>query len=380
VQEQPKPLYNSGMKTLQVELGDRSYPIYIGSGLLQQADLLLQHIPGQQVLVVSNETVAPIYLDQVQESLRDLQQDAVILPDGEQFKTLDTCNLIFDALLKKHFNRTVTLIALGGGVVGDITGFAAACYQRGVHFIQIPTTLLAQVDSSVGGKTGVNHPLGKNMIGAFYQPRCVIADTATLDTLDDRQLSAGIAEVIKYGLICDLDFFAWLERNIDKLLAREHDALSHAIEVSCRIKAEIVAADERESGQRALLNLGHTFGHAVETGTGYGSWLHGEAIAVGMLMAADLSARHGWLNENDLQRIRALLLRARLPVAAPEQISTREFLDLMAVDKKVLTGKLRLVLMKSMGHSVVTDQFDHKLLLDMLEQFPRQPNAVQVSA
>ena len=368
------------MKTLQVELGDRSYPIYIGSGLLQQADLLLQHIPGQQVLVVSNETVAPIYLGQVQESLRDLQQDAVILPDGEQFKTLDTCNLIFDALLKKHFNRTVTLVALGGGVVGDITGFAAACYQRGVHFIQIPTTLLAQVDSSVGGKTGVNHPLGKNMIGAFYQPRCVIADTTTLDTLDDRQLSAGIAEVIKYGLICDPEFFAWLERNIEKLLARDHDALSHAIEVSCRIKAEIVAADERESGRRALLNLGHTFGHAVETGTGYGAWLHGEAIAVGMLMAADLSARHGWLNENDLQRIRALLLRARLPVAAPEQISTREFLDLMAVDKKVLTGKLRLVLMKSMGDSVVTDQFDHKQLLDMLEQFPRQPNAVQVSA
>lgn len=368
------------MKTLHVELGDRSYPIYIGSGLLQQPELLLQHIQGQQVLVVSNETVAPIYLDQVQQSLRDLQQDAVILPDGEQFKTLDTCNLIFDALLQKRFNRTATLIALGGGVVGDITGFAAACYQRGIHFIQIPTTLLAQVDSSVGGKTGVNHPLGKNMIGAFHQPRCVIADIATLDTLDDRQLSAGIAEVIKYGLIRNPEFFEWLEQNMDKLLARDRDALSHAVEVSCRIKAEIVAADEREGGQRALLNLGHTFGHAVETGTGYGAWLHGEAIAVGMLMAADLSARHGWISDKDLQRIRNLLQRARLPVAAPEQVSTRQFLDLMAVDKKVLTGKLRLVLMKSMGHSVVTDQFDQELLVAMLEQIPRQPTAVQIHA
>lgn len=368
------------MKTLHVELGDRSYPIYIGSGLLQQPELLLQHIQGQQVLVVSNETVAPIYLDQVQQSLRDLQQDAVILPDGEQFKTLDTCNLIFDALLQKRFNRTATLIALGGGVVGDITGFAAACYQRGIHFIQIPTTLLAQVDSSVGGKTGVNHPLGKNMIGAFHQPRCVIADIATLDTLDDRQLSAGIAEVIKYGLIRNPEFFEWLEQNMDKLLARDRDALSHAVEISCRIKAEIVAADEREGGQRALLNLGHTFGHAVETGTGYGAWLHGEAIAVGMLMAADLSARHGWISDKDLQRIRNLLQRARLPVAAPEQVSTRQFLDLMAVDKKVLTGKLRLVLMKSMGHSVVTDQFDQELLVAMLEQIPRQPNAVQIHA
>ena len=281
------------MKTLTVDLGDRSYPIQIGQGLLDEADLLTAHISGRQVMVVSNTTVAPLYLDRVLASLDGLETATVILPDGEQYKTLDTLNTIFTALLEQRFNRGCTLVALGGGVVGDITGFAAASYQRGVAFLQVPTTLLAQVDSSVGGKTGVNHPLGKNMIGAFHQPGCVVIDTDTLDTLDDRQLAAGLAEVIKYGLIYDADFFAWLEENVSAIMARNKMALARAIERSCTIKAEIVAADERESGMRALLNLGHTFGHAIETGTGYGNWLHGEAVATGMLMAVDLSARHG---------------------------------------------------------------------------------------
>ena len=302
------------MQTLVVELGERSYPIYIGPGLLGRADLLRPHIPGRQVLVVSNETVAPLYLEQAEAMLAGLQHAAVILPDGEQYKTLEVLNRVFDALLEQRFGRNCTLIALGGGVIGDMTGFAAACYQRGVHFIQIPTTLLAQVDSSVGGKTGVNHPLGKNMIGAFYQPRCVLADTDTLNTLPDRELSAGLAEVIKYGLIRDLPFLEWLEAHLEELLERQPAALVYAIEQSCRNKAEIVAADERESGLRALLNLGHTFGHAIETGMGYGLWLHGEAVAAGIRMAADLSARLGWLQPDELERVIELLRRARLPV------------------------------------------------------------------
>lgn len=359
------------MKTLNVALGSRSYPIYIGTQLLGNASLLEPHISGKQVMVVSNETIAPLYLEQTLQGLKNFHTESVILPDGEQYKTLDTANLIFDALLQKRFNRTATLIALGGGVVGDITGFAAACYQRGIAFIQIPTTLLAQVDSSVGGKTGVNHPLGKNMIGAFHQPQCVIADTDTLNTLDDRQLSAGIAEVIKYGLIRDVEFMHWLEENITDLKSRKPAALAYAIERSCRNKAEVVAADEKESGQRALLNLGHTFGHAIETGCGYGTWLHGEAVAIGMYMAAELSARMQWIEPGDVERTKDLLEKAGLPTLPPAGMETQQFLDLMAVDKKVLAGKLRLVLLRGIGNAVVTDDFDHDCLDLMLQQMPR---------
>ncbi|MFV1973187.1 MAG: 3-dehydroquinate synthase [Thiohalobacterales bacterium] len=354
------------MKTLTVDFGARSYPIHIGQQLLQQPELVTKHIHGRQVMVVSNETVAPLYLDTVLALLDDFDVATVILPDGEQYKNLDTLNTVFDALLEQRFNRGCTLAALGGGVVGDITGFAAASYQRGVAFLQFPTTLLAQVDSSVGGKTGVNHALGKNMIGAFHQPGCVLIDTDTLDTLDDRQLAAGIAEVIKYGLIHDADFFHWLEQHMADLKARDKQALAYAIEHSCRIKAAIVAADERESGLRALLNLGHTFGHAIETGTGYGNWLHGEAIATGMLMAADLSARHGWVSSADVERIAALLQQADLPLQPPAEMDADRFTRLMSVDKKVLDGGLRLVLLKSIGQAVVTDDFETRLLDETL--------------
>ncbi len=355
------------MQTLRVELGDRSYPIYIGAELLAQAALYRPHISGSQVMIVTNETVAPLYLEPVRAALEGLSVAELILPDGEAYKTLAVLERIFDALLERRFSRRCTLVALGGGVIGDMAGFAAACYQRGVPFIQVPTTLLAQVDSSVGGKTGVNHPLGKNMIGAFYQPQAVIADTASLDTLPDRELSAGIAEVIKYGLIRDPDFFAWLEAHLDGLLGRDRASLAHAIERSCRNKAEVVAADEREAGQRALLNLGHTFGHAIETGMGYGEWLHGEAVAAGMAMAAQLSRRLGWIEATAEQRIRALIGRARLPVTPPSALGPEDFLRLMAVDKKVLEGKLRLVLLRGIGEAVVTEDFDPRALRATLE-------------
>ncbi len=358
------------MKTLHVELGDRRYPIYIGPDLLDRADLWRAHIPGQQVLVVSNTTVAPRYLDRARAALAGLRHEAIILPDGEQFKTLDVLNEVFTALLGQRFDRNCTLLALGGGVIGDMAGFAAACYQRGVPFIQIPTTLLAQVDSSVGGKTAVNHPLGKNMIGAFYQPLCVVADTETLTSLPDRELSAGLAEVIKYGLIRDLPFLEWLEQHIERLLAREAAALTEAIERSCRNKAEIVAADERETGDRALLNLGHTFGHAIETGLGYGRWLHGEAVAAGLLLAADLSARLGWLGGEQVARVRALLARARLPLEPPAELAADDFLRLMAVDKKVKDGQLRLILLRGLGRGVIADGIDPRLLRATLTQRP----------
>lgn len=354
-------------RTLHLDLGERSYPIYIGPQLLKQPELYQPHIRGRQVMLVSNETVAPLYLDTVKAALTGYRIAQVILPDGEEYKNLDILNRIFDALLEHRFNRNCCLVAVGGGVVGDMTGFAAASYQRGVDFIQVPTTLLAQVDSSVGGKTGVNHRLGKNMIGAFHQPRCVLADTDTLSTLDDRQLAAGLAEVIKYGLIADADFFTWLEDNIDRLRARETDALIYAIERSCRCKAEIVAADERESGKRALLNLGHTFGHAIETGMGYGNWLHGEGVAAGMAMAADLSARHGWISASDVERIRTLLSRAKLPVAPPPEISRQQFLDLMAVDKKAVDGGLRLILLEAIGGARISADYDPRLLEDTLD-------------
>jgi len=355
------------MITLDVALGDRSYPIYIGSKLLGKAALIQQHLSGKEVLVVSNETVAPLYLEKLLASLAGYRTESVILPDGEQYKNLEQLNNIFTALLEKRMSRQTTIVALGGGVIGDMAGFAAACYQRGIPFVQVPTTLLAQVDSSVGGKTAVNHPAGKNMIGAFYQPKCVIADTDVFSTLDDRQLSAGIAEIIKYGLIRDEAFLLWLEENMEALVARDTDALVYAIERSCINKAEVVAADEHERGQRALLNLGHTFGHAIETAMGYGEWLHGEAVAVGMYMAADLSARLGWLNKADVARIEKLLKSANLPVKGPS-ISVEKMKDLMAVDKKVLDGQIRLVLLKAIGGAVVTDDFDSTLLDQTLEQ------------
>lgn len=350
------------MRTLNLDLGDRSYPIFIGEKLLGDGALIRPYIGGKRVAIVTNEVVAPLYLEAVKTSVAAFDPVVVVLPDGEAYKTLDTLDRIFTAMLQARCDRKTTIVALGGGVVGDIAGFAAACYQRGVPFIQIPTTLLSQVDSSVGGKTGVNHRLGKNMIGAFHQPRCVVIDTRTLDTLPDNELSAGLAEVIKYGLIRDPAFFEWLENHMPRLLARDPEALSDAIERSCRNKAEVVVADERESGVRALLNLGHTFGHAIETGMGYGAWLHGEAVAAGMAMAAELSRRLGWLLQHDVARIDALLARARLPVKAPAALSTARFRDLMAVDKKVQDGALRLVLLRAIGEAIITSDYPEYLV------------------
>jgi 3-dehydroquinate synthase len=358
---------SSASKKVQVQLGDRSYPIYIGSGEIQRADIA-SHIAGQKVLIVSNETIAPLYLELVEKQLAGLQVDKVILADGEQYKNLDNLNLIFDQLITCHHDRKTTLIALGGGVVGDMTGFAAASYQRGVPFIQIPTTLLAQVDSSVGGKTAVNHALGKNMIGAFYQPQAVIIDTDTLSTLSDREFSAGLAEVIKYGLIVDPQFFEWLEDNIQALLNRDQQALAYAVELSCVSKANVVAADETEQGVRAILNLGHTFGHAIETFQQYKDWIHGEAVAAGMVMAAELSVMAGDLTSDDLERIKNLLTACALPIAPPEGMAADDFMRLMVRDKKVLDGQLRLVLMKSLGSAFVSDQFSVADLNTMLNK------------
>lgn len=343
------------MRSLTVALGERSYPIHIGAGLLERPDLVMAHLAAPLAAIVSNDTVAPLYLGGFSRELRDrdVRVTEIILPDGEVHKNWQTLNHIFDVLLKNRCERATTLIALGGGVIGDLAGFAAATYQRGVPFIQVPTTLLAQVDSSVGGKTGINHPLGKNMIGAFHQPRLVLADTDTLRTLPDRELRAGLAEVIKYGLIRDVAFFEWLESNMDKLLARETEALAYAIERSCANKADVVAADELESGVRALLNLGHTFGHAIEAGLGYGNWLHGEAVAAGTMMAAELSRRLGWLSGPDCARAAALMQRAGLPTQGPE-LGADRYLDLMALDKKVTAGKIRLVLLKNIGEGVIS--------------------------
>jgi len=349
-------------KTLEVELGARSYPIFIGPNLIDNPDLYRPYVAGRQVMVVTNDLVGPLYLARVKQALSAFSVAEVVLPDGEQYKTIEVWNRVFDALLAMRFGRDCTILALGGGVVGDMAGFAAAAYQRGVAFIQVPTTLLAQVDSSVGGKTGINHAAGKNMIGAFHQPRAVIADTATLNTLPDRELSAGIAEVIKYGLIRDPVFFDWLETNMARLLQRDSAALIHAIDRSCRNKAELVSADELEAGQRALLNLGHTFGHAIETGTGYGNWLHGEAVGAGMCMAADMSHRLGWIGAYDLARIRALIGAAGLPIDPPANLGSERYLELMAIDKKVQDGRLRLVLLKAIGEAIVTGDFDTNAL------------------
>lgn len=353
------------MKTLQLDLGERAYSIHIGSGLIR-SELISRHTGGAPIAIVTDETVAPLYLPALRNAVA-AHAIEIILPAGEANKNLEVLNRIFDAMLRAHCDRHTTVIALGGGVVGDMAGFAAAVYQRGVPFVQIPTTLLSQVDSSVGGKTGVNHPLGKNMIGAFYQPRSVIIDTDTLQTLPEREFSAGLAEVIKYGLISDPEFFDWLEVNMDRLRARDQEALAFAIERSCRNKADVVAADERETGVRALLNFGHTFGHAIETGMGYGEWLHGEAVSAGMVLASDLSRRLGWLTAPDVERIRTLLHRAGLPVGAPPAMTPARFLELMSVDKKVVAGKLRLVLLSRIGEAVVTDDFPASALTETLE-------------
>lgn len=357
------------MHCLNVELGERSYPIMIGSSLLGDPQCLLPYVRGRQVCVVTNETVAPLYLSRLLEALSGFDKvDTLELPDGEAFKTLDTVNRIFDLLLEKRHNRSTTLIALGGGVIGDMTGFAAACYQRGVDFIQMPTTLLAQVDSSVGGKTGVNHPLGKNMIGAFYQPRLVIADMDTLNTLPARELAAGLAEVVKYGLICDAPFFDWLEMNMPRLLERDPQALAYAVDRCCRDKAAVVAEDERESGRRAILNFGHTFGHAIEAVQGYGHWLHGEAVAAGMVMAAELSRLRGTVDGTLVERVRALLTAANLPLAAPEGMTVQQFLDAMAVDKKVLDGRLRLILLRALGDAQIVEDVPRELVIEALRR------------
>jgi len=347
---------------LTVDLGDRAYPIHIGSGQLNAGFGLESHLRGNSCLVVSNETVAPLYLDKLLACLGNAAVSSIELPDGEAHKTFGTVESVLNKLVKQKSSRDVTVIALGGGVVGDIAGFAASCYMRGVGFIQIPTTLLAQVDSSVGGKTGVNHPGGKNLIGAFYQPQLVLIDTDTLSTLPDRELSAGLAEVIKYGAIADLEFFEWLEDNMSLLRSRDPDALQFAIRRSCELKAEIVAEDEREAGKRALLNFGHTFGHAIENSLGYGEWLHGEAVGVGMLMAATL----GDLDSVDMGRLKLLISAAGLPTKSPA-LSSTVLADAMKLDKKVTAGKLRFILLCALGDAFVTDDFDHDRLMQVLE-------------
>ncbi|AJA13870.1 3-dehydroquinate synthase [Pseudomonas putida S12] len=350
------------MQTLKVDLGERSYPIYIGEGLLDQPELLAPHIAGRQVAIVSNETVAPLYLERLSNTLGAYSVLPVVLPDGEAHKNWETLQLIFDGLLTARHDRRTTVVALGGGVIGDMAGFAAACYQRGVDFIQVPTTLLSQVDSSVGGKTGINHPLGKNMVGAFYQPNAVLIDTTSLKTLPARELSAGLAEVIKYGLICDKPFLAWLEDNMQALRALDSAALTEAIRRSCAAKAAVVGADERESGVRATLNLGHTFGHAIETHMGYGVWLHGEAVAAGTVMALEMSMRLGWIDQAERDCGIRLLQDAGLPVVPPQEMTPAHFMEHMAVDKKVLDGRLRLVLLRQMGEAVVTDDYSKEIL------------------
>jgi len=343
------------MHSLTIDLGARSYPIVIGRDLLT-ADHLLPNVT-HQIMVVTNETIAPLYLDKTLAALKERQAEHVILPDGEQYKSTNTLDQVYEALLTHRFDRGCTILALGGGVIGDMAGYAAASYQRGVNFVQVPTTLLAQVDSSVGGKTAVNHPLGKNMIGAFHQPKAVLADMSVLDTLSEREFKAGLAEVIKYGFILDADFFEWLENNIDALLARDSDAIAWAVRRSCEIKADIVAADEHEHGQRALLNFGHTFGHAIEAAMGYGNWLHGEAISAGMVMALDLSERTGRIGGNTVQRGVHLLESAGLPVEPPTTMSPEQMLGYMARDKKVSAGQLKLILAKAIGSTEVTTEF-----------------------
>lgn len=359
---------------VEVDLGNRSYPIYIGSGLLNQPELLQRHVHGKQVLIVTNTTIAPLYLDKtiwaLTEGNPNVKVETVILPDGEQFKNMETLMKVFDKAIESRLDRRCTFVALGGGVIGDMCGYAAASFLRGVNFIQIPTTVMAQVDSSVGGKTGINHPLGKNLIGAFYQPQCVLVDTDTLNSLPDRELASGLAEVIKYGLIRDAPFFEWQEKNMASLLARDADAFAYAIKRSCENKAEVVSLDEKESGVRATLNLGHTFGHAIETSVGYGQWLHGEAVAAGTVMAVDVSYRLGWIDETLVKRVLKILQQAKLPTAPPETMTVDMFKSVMAVDKKVADGLLRLILLKgALGSCVFTGDYDRQALDDTITRW-----------
>ena len=355
-------------RTVEIDLGERCYPIHVGAGIIGERALLAPHVRDRHAIVVTNETVAPLYLDRLRPALADASGiDTHVIADGEQHKTLDTFAAIQNVLVERRVARDAVLIALGGGVVGDIAGFAAACYQRGIDFVQVPTTLLAQVDSSVGGKTGVNLPGGKNLVGAFHQPRCVISDTSTLATLDPREVRAGFAEIVKYGLIDDPDFFDWLEANATALLGLDADTLGTAVVRACERKAAIVVADERESGVRALLNLGHTFAHAIETGTGYGAWLHGEAVAAGIVLAARMSHRMEWLTGQDCERVERLFARAGLPTRAPADLSPRRMLEVMSVDKKVRRGRLRLILLRGIGQAVLTSEFDPAVLRETLE-------------
>jgi 3-dehydroquinate synthase len=353
------------MESLSVALGERAYPIHIGADLLARAELYRPYLAGGGVAVVTNDKVAPLYLATVKAALQPAAVTQIVVPDGEQAKGWPTLERVFDALLAARVGRDGLIVALGGGVIGDLAGFAAATYQRGIDFIQVPTTLLAQVDSSVGGKTAINHAAGKNMIGAFHQPRAVIADVATLDSLPARELRAGLAEVIKHGLALDLAFTGWLEQNMEKLVARDRAALSYAVRRSCELKAAIVAADERESGARALLNFGHTFGHAIEAGAGYGAWLHGEAVAAGMVMASELSLRLGTLQQTDVTRVRTLIGRAGLPVAGPDLPPDR-MLELMAVDKKAAQGKVRFILLESIGKAALRGGIDERAVREAI--------------
>ena len=357
---------SQSVDVLNVNLAERSYPIYVGPDLISSSEYFEKHIRSKRVMIVSNTTVAPLYEESLRKALSAFDVDTVILPDGEQYKTWESLNLILDALLEKKHSRSTTLIALGGGVIGDMTGFAAASYQRGVDFIQVPTTLLSQVDSSVGGKTAINHPLGKNMIGAFYQPKAVVIDTSTLSTLPEREVSAGLAEVIKYGLIRDLPFFEWLESNMQSLRDLEEASLRYAILTSCACKARVVEEDETEGGVRAILNLGHTFGHAIETYAGYGTWLHGEAVGAGMAMAAEMSYALGDIGTADVERVLAMLASAGLPKVGPEEMSASDYLELMSVDKKVIDGALRLVLLERLGFAKVTGDFSMDALNQVL--------------
>lgn len=360
------------MKTVRVALAERSYPIYVGEGLLADSTLLSQHIQGQQVLIVSNDTVATLYIESLKSACRHYQCDVVLLPDGEQYKTWETLNEIFTALLTRQHHRDTTLIALGGGVIGDLAGFAAAIYQRGVAVIQIPTTLLAQVDAAIGGKTAINHPLAKNMLGAFHQPQCVIADITTLQSLPLREFRAGIAEVVKYGLIRNAAFFESLERNKDVLMARDTQVLADVIYQCCAIKAEIVSCDEKESGLRALLNLGHTFAHAIENQLGYGVWLHGEAVSVGLVKAAELSQCLGWLSQAEVLRIRNLLMAVGLPTELPSQLNAKALLTVMTRDKKIMGNKLRLIALESIGKAAIVQDVSTRRLQEILESIGRE--------
>ena len=355
------------MNTLTVDLGDRSYPIHIGTDLLTQKDLFKNHLKGKFTAVITNETVAPLYADQVVKTLESLGQKVrlVVLPDGEVYKTWQTLQLIFDALLESGADRKSTLVALGGGVIGDMTGFAAACYMRGIRFIQVPTTLLSQVDSSVGGKTGINHPLGKNMVGAFYQPQAVIADLNTLKTLPPKELAAGLAEVIKHGAIADNEFLTWIESNANALNACDSKAMEHAVQRSCEIKSHVVALDEKEGGLRAILNFGHTFGHAIEAGMGYGEWLHGEAVGCGMVLAADLSVRVGLLSGDQKARLERIIASLKLPTAPP-RFGLERYMELMAVDKKAEDGQIRYILLDGLGKSKI-QVVDDKLVAETLQ-------------